>query len=275
MWRACRAGLFGLALLLIPPSLPAFSQGAELAPGSIARVVGQTGGRANVRSSPAIQSDNVVGALDVGTEATIQELGVGDQQAWLRVVAANGMAGWVHRSLLRLDPEATAASLQRSQQQAQPVVAAPQPAPEAAPVAPPPEPAADTGATAAEPAEPTLANDWTTEVPKLIGAITSCAEVPSIKPVVVTRAYYVDPNMAGVRMEDTAGRRWECLILRRGGYPIRYEPIAPGQRRMPGDGNPVFVLAPGEPPQDSCHKSDEIKDEPSGILLGWRVQVLC
>jgi hypothetical protein len=276
MLRACRAGLLGLALLLLTPALPLFGQTVELAPGSIAQVVGRPGGRANVRSSPAIADGNVIGSLPVGSSVTVQEVGSGDAQAWARVVAGSGIAGWVHRSLLALDRDATATALQEQQQ----------PASMPAPPAVPPEAAQPTAAAPAQPPQaapaPTsnasdaiLANDWTMMVPELMPAITSCAAIPAVQPVTITRAYKVQPNLAGVRMQDPAGRRWECLILRRGGYAIRYEPIGSGQRPMPGDGNPVFIMAPGEPPRDECHKSDEIRDPETDVLLGWRVQILC
>jgi hypothetical protein len=276
MRRAICASLMGLVLLVGAWGTPVSAQDEALSPGSIAQVVGRPGGRANVRSSPAIADGNVVGALPVGSAVTVQEVGSGEADQWVHVVAGSGMAGWVHHSLLALNRDATATALEEQKQPANMPEPPPQAEPAPAPAATADAPAATVSPPTAAPAgEPALTYDWTPLVPELMPAITSCADIPSIKPILVTRAYKLEQNLAGVRMEDPAGRRWECLILRRGGYPIRYEPIARGQRPMPGDGNPLFILAPGDPLNDKCHKSDELKDPATGMLLGWRVQLLC
>jgi hypothetical protein len=165
------------------------------------------------------------------------------------VTTPGGLEGWVAADLLRADETAPPPAAEPAAQPA----AAPEPAP-------PPDPVA---------AMPHL-DDWTRMVPKLLPAIDACLSIISLPPAVVTRVFEVEPDMAGIRMRDPTGRRFECLILRRGGYPIRYDPLGDRLRPMPGDGNPIFTRAPGPPPSDPCLETTPLLDPADGHTLGWR-----
>jgi hypothetical protein len=303
MGRVSLASSVMLALLVSAPLLAvAADSAAPLAVGTIAKVAGDTGGHVNVRTQPSVAEGVVTGKLDAGDTVTVEEVGGTLARPWYRIVAPTGEAGWVFGTLLQAATDAGTTAEPEDQTPDQPaspdtgstVAATPPAAPaaDAAAAAPPaPAPAASGTAAAKSAATPSaggaapttpvkpeaapIPNDWTHMVAKLMPAINSCGQVLAANPLVVTRLYILEPNLAGVRLADNTGRRWECLILQSGGYPIRYEPIAPGQRPLPGDGNPMFIVAPGTPQNDSCHRSDDLHDPKTGVLLGWRVQVLC
>ena len=265
---AAVAGAAWLAALLsmLAPAVRA-QEAALLVPGSEARVAANT--RVNLRSRPSIASGGVIGKLLPGDLVTITESSVVDGRVWYRVVVGegdgDGEQGWVAGNLLEgVDLAAPAA--------APPDLAEPPAAPRAA---------ASRAIAPAEQAEvpleplPPLENDWTVMLPELLASVDACAAVPSLQPVVITRVYRIEPNLVGVRMEDPVGRRTECIIQSSSIYPLRYEPLVAGLRPMPGDGNPRFIRVPGEPLNDQCHRSSEIRDARGETVIGWRVVDLC
>jgi hypothetical protein len=253
MRRALLAARLCLALVAVTP-VPAVAQAVgELQPGESARVAASPGSRVNVRSSPAITADNVVGQIDADAAVTVQGAERRGAYVWYRVTAAE-LTGWIRGDLLApLDREPAPA------QQTQPAM------PEQAtpPTASQPEPTA------------TAAEDWTRYVPGLLRPVDACINSLSMQPVTVTRVFQVEPDMAGVRLRDPTGRRWECLISRNGNYPIRLDPLGDRVRPMPGDGDPIFTRAPGTPPSDPCWQNDEIASPTGAAIIGWRSRKVC
>jgi hypothetical protein len=243
-----------LGLILAAATLPlsAAAQG-ELPVGSPARVAARPGVAVNVRAAPRIEAGNVVGQVTAGDAIVVGESSRQGAYVWYRVSTPGGLSGWIRGDLVAAAPSP-------------PAMATPEPAQPATPPPVPPAPVVPTDS---------IPNDWTRLVPELLPAIDSCIQIMSLPPITVTRVYEVQGGLAAVRMRDPTGRRWECVIQRTGGYPVRYEPIADRGREMPGDGNPIFTRAPGEPPQDACHRNAEVRDPTSGMLLGWRSEVLC
>jgi SH3-like domain-containing protein len=261
---AAVAGAAWLAALLsmAAPAVQA-QDAARLGPGSEARVAAST--RVNLRSRPSTAAGAVIGKLLPGDLVTITESSIVDGRAWYRVELGDGEQGWVAGTLLEgVDLAAPAAAPSAPTE-----LAAEPSAPSFRAIAP------------AEPAEappetlPPLESDWTTMLPGLLESVDACAAVPSLQPVVITRVYRIEPNLVGVRMEDPSGRRTECIIQSSSIYPLRYEPLVAGLRPMPGDGNPRFIRVPGEPLNDQCHRSDEIRDARGETVIGWRVRDLC
>jgi hypothetical protein len=261
---AAVAGAAWLAALLTTTSPAVQAQeAAPLAPGSEARVAAGT--RVNLRSRPSTATGGVIGKLLPGDIVTINEASVVDGRPWYRVELGDGEQGWVAGNLLEgVDLRAPAAAPPKpAEVAAEPSTPAVRAITPAAPVATAPE------------TLPPLENDWTTMLPGLLESVDACAAVPSLQPVVITRVYRIEPNLVGVRMEDPSGRRTECIIQSSSIYPLRYEPLVAGLRPMPGDGNPRFIRVPGEPLNDQCHRSDEVRDARGETVIGWRVRDLC
>jgi hypothetical protein len=246
-WRSAIAA--ATLLLATGPAI------AAPAAGSSVEIRAASGGNVNVRRTPEVAPANVVGRAPAGTPATVTESATRGAHTWYRLrIDTLGLEGWVRGDLV----VETAA----------------------------PAPADDGGATlaavpgaarppdAAAPPSPG-SNDWTRYIPALLPAIDSCLDFVTVKPAVVTRVYELERGMAGVRLRDRPGRRWECLIARAGGTPFRQEPLADRVRPLPGDGDPIFTRAPGEPPDDPCWRNEEMVDPASGTLLGWRSYKIC
>jgi hypothetical protein len=226
---------------------------AEMQRGGAARVAAAPGSRVNVRSGPEIAPGNVVGQVGADAAVTVQAAERRGAYVWYEVMTAEGLTGWIRGDLLA------------------PVDPGPPDEPETA-ATPPPAPAPVPPPT---PPTPASSEDWTRFVPELLHPIDACVRSLSIQEATITRVFQVEPDMVGVRLHDRTGRRWECLITRRSNYPLRLDPLGDRIRPMPGDGNPIFTRAPGEPPSDPCLKTDELKDPASGELLGWRSWKTC
>jgi len=251
-----RRALFAARLCLVLAAAAPVSAGAqavdELLPGEAARVAASPGSRVNVRSSPAVAADNVLGQVDADAAVTVQGAERRGAYVWYQVTTPTDLTGWIRGDLL--------APLDRD------------PLPPVQPATP--EPPAQQAAP--EPAPPvTAADDWTRYVPDLLRPVDACINSLSMQPVTVTRVFQVEPDMAGVRLRDPTGRRWECLISRNGNYPIRLDPLADRVRPMPGDGDPIFTRAPGTPPDDPCWSSEEIASPSGGAIIGWRSRKVC
>jgi hypothetical protein len=266
---AALAGLTCLSVLISMPAPAAVAQdGATGAAGGGGRVAADT--RVNLRDAPSVDTGAVIGKLLPGDPVTIAGSTTTAGRVWYRVSTADGSEGWVAGSLIEVTAPPEAPAPEGVTADAAPAKPEPDPAP--ALPKPEPEPAV---AAAASPAEPPLTHDWTKLIPKLLSSVDACAAVPSLQPVLITRVYEIEPNLVGVRMEDPAGRRFECLIQSTSIYPMRYEPLVAGLRPMPGDGNPSFIRIPGEPLNDECHRSDEVHDAKGETVIGWRVRDLC
>jgi hypothetical protein len=249
-------GWLGLTLLAAAPlpwAVALAQSAAEMQRGEAARVAAAPGSRVNVRSGPEIESGNVVGQVGADAAVTVEGAERRGAHVWYEVTTAEGLTGWIRGDLLEpLDP-----------------------GPSDEPIAPP-APASVPSPPAAAPAPgPAATEDWTRFVPELLHPIDACIRSLSIQEATITRVFQVEPDMVGVRLHDRTGRRWECLITRRSNYPLRLDPLGDRIRPMPGDGNPIFTRAPGEPPSDPCLKTDELKDPASGELLGWRSWKTC
>ncbi|MFO1071074.1 MAG: SH3 domain-containing protein [Geminicoccaceae bacterium] len=249
MKRPLLARLALSAFLLAASGIGAPVPAAGLAAGSPAEVAVSGGSRANLRAEPRVANGNIVGKLATGDAVTVLEATTANGRDWYRVRTTDGQEGWIAADLVRAGEA--------------PPAPAPEPAPQPAPT-PPAEPAMEPSV------EMPHLDDWTRMVPRLLPAIDACLDIVSLPPAVVTRVFEVEPDMAGIRMRDPTGRRFECLILRRGGYPIRYDPLGDRLRPMPGDGNPIFTRAPGPAPTDPCLDTTPLLDPADGHTLGWR-----
>ena len=251
MRRASIAGWLSLALLgsTLQLATAAVAQAVdEILPGESARVVAAPGGRVNVRSAPVIEAGNVSGQVEADGLVTIQGAQRRGSYVWYQVTTAAELTGWIRGDLLEPQDRDLPATVE-----------APAPAPEALPT----------------PAAPVVTDDWSRYIPTLLQPIDACLRSLSLQPVILTRVFQVEPDMVGVRLRDPSGRRWECLITRDGNYPIRLDPLGDRIRPMPGDGDPLFIRAPGVAPSDPCLRTEEMADPASGALLGWRAYKTC
>lgn len=259
MKRSVPAAWLGLALLLsapVPVGQAVAQATAEMRAGDSARVATKPGSRVNVRSGPST-GETVAGYALADSVVAINGSQRQGDHVWYDVTIADGVRGWIRGDMLE-----RTRSPARTAQQPTPSPAAPAPPRASAEAAP-------------SPAQQPPADDWVRFVPTLLPQVDACLGSLSLQPVVVTRVFRVEPDMVGVRLRDPSDRRWECLILKNGNYPIRLDPLGDRVRPMPGDGNPTFIRAPGEAPSDPCLLVDEIDEPATGELLGWRAFRTC
>jgi hypothetical protein len=111
--------------------------------------------------------------------------------------------------------------------------------------------------------------DWSRELMFLMPAILACLdEVSPAEGAVVTSAVPRRMGMAGVRLRDAEGKRWQCIASLSTGKAGRMDEMPEGLE-IPGDGDPLFTPARSKPPEGVCWERREIVDPASGERLGW------
>lgn len=211
--------------------------------------------RVNVRATPQIAADNIVGAAAAGTEVRVVGVERSGQQVWYRVRALDGsFEGWIRGDLLGLRPEEPT-SARPDGEAASTQVAAPAP----------PSP----------PVRPRPANDWSANLRELLPAIDSCIGHSSAPPVVTLKARMLPLDMVEVLLRDAAGRYWSCIIDRHGGTPIAWNPVTGPAAMGAGEPNPQFYRQAGAPAADRCHDLEPVRDERDGTLVGTLVYDVC
>jgi hypothetical protein len=74
----------------------------------------------------------------------------------------------------------------------------------------------------------------------------------------VTKAWPMNYGMVGVRTRNGAGGWFACIAPAAGGAPDRFEPLAAGARRLPGEGAVLFSPAPQAPPAGACYRHERV-----------------
>lgn len=115
---------------------------------------------------------------------------------------------------------------------------------------------------------------WAADLAQLIPAIDACLARVSSRPGRVTQASFVEDNQVAVRVREADGGRYACAVAATGAGPVVYEPIFESDR-LPGEGDPEFVRAPGTAPRaGNCRTVTEAM-APTGESLGWLLRRTC
>lgn len=240
------AGMFALAAEAAPVA-------AVLDVGARAVVRASPGSRVNVRAEPRVAPGNVVGKAAPGTEVSVLAAEQRGAHVWYRVRdARGGFEGWIRGDLL--EPEA---------------------APESVPEPDAGRQQAALGGVVAPPARTRRPREgWVASLEKLIPAIDGCVAQASAPPVVTLKVRELPLGLVEVLLEDASQRYWSCVIDRKGGTPLTWNPVpgpaALGTRRP----DPVFYRQ-AAPTPDDCHDVEELRDERDGTLIGALVYDLC
>lgn len=113
------------------------------------------------------------------------------------------------------------------------------------------------------------ANAWANGLVDLLAPIDACLGRSRRPASQVTHAYPLNPQEVSVRLLDSDGGRYECIVARSGGGVRYFEPIGDSDV-LSGERDPLFTRAPEEPPSAPCLKSEEA---PGGI--GWLTRRVC
>ncbi|MBY0447602.1 MAG: hypothetical protein K2P95_02840, partial [Hyphomonadaceae bacterium] len=112
-------------------------------------------------------------------------------------------------------------------------------------------------------------NAWANGLVDLLAPIDACLGRSRRPASQVTHAYPLNPQEVSVRLLDSDGGRYECIVARSGGGVRYFEPIGDSDV-LSGERDPLFTRAPEEPPAAPCLKSEEA---PGGI--GWLTRRVC
>lgn len=265
---ACLA--IGLATIPGFGPFAGIARAQSIAIGGGAEVAAASDRRVNVRSSPEVQSGNIVASASGGDRLRVLEAAERGAFTWYRVESLAGSApafqGWIRGDLLR------------RAELAQPVQAAPeQTLPELLAetsngrAEPPP------GTATVEPVPYSQRTDWSRDILRLYPAITGCVSVNSAPPVTVLRAVIRNRGLAEVIMSDSAGRRWDCVITDNGGTPIRYDPLSGAVYIRDRLGSEPYFQAEEERPRldPNCYRFERVIDPTTEAHLGWLYYRTC
>ncbi len=237
-----------LALLIAAPLAGA----QDASPPGEAIVAVRPGSRVNMRSEPEVRPGNIVGKAESGARVEILGSRKRGRYVWYRVRDPDGgETGWIRGDLLKLLPPP-------STREAEGESSSPPPAPPSRP-----------------PKKIRPALDWSKQLAVVLPAIRGCLEQSSAPPGVILSARPLPFDVVDVVLRDAAGRVWRCVGPRKGGLPIRYDPLGPTQADLLGTPNPEFYMESEPPPPDSCHELEEARDPATGTRLGMLRYDIC
>lgn len=111
------------------------------------------------------------------------------------------------------------------------------------------------------------ADDWSRALPELGPAVLRCAFDGGVVTEGVSKAWPMNRGKAGVRLVDSGGDRFDCLVDLGSGDIESVKPV-PASDRLPGEDQPRW-LPPGESrPVLHCGRVDRIEAE-GGMVTGW------
>ena len=125
----------------------------------------------------------------------------------------------------------------------------------------------DLGGAPAFDASTKAAEDWSRLLPDLATAVTRCAFDGGVATEAVTKAWPMNKGMAGVRLRDSSGARFDCSIDLGQGDIESVQPVAEGDA-LPGEGSPLWLPAGGTPPVLHCGRVERVLSA-DGLVTGW------
>ena len=112
------------------------------------------------------------------------------------------------------------------------------------------------------------ADSWPRFLFNLMPAIRACLERTDGSSKWVTKAWPMSKGMAGVRMGNPHGDKWECIAEQASGDIQRFKPLPPNTPRLPGEGMVIFTPENKVPPAGECYEHERVLDA-NGNLEGW------
>ena len=109
-------------------------------------------------------------------------------------------------------------------------------------------------------------SDWSRRLPDLSGAVQRCVLDGGVATDVVTSAWPTNRGRAIVRLRDTGGDRFDCLVDLGTGAIEDVAPVAAGEMQ-PGEGMPLWLPDRDAPPVLDCGRVERVPaGSPGGIL---------
>ena len=112
------------------------------------------------------------------------------------------------------------------------------------------------------------ATDWSRRLPELSGAVQRCVLDGGVATDVVTAAWPMNRGKAGVRLRDTGGDRFDCVVDLETGAIEDVRPVA-ADDAMPGEGMPLWLPAREPPPVLHCGRVERVPDDQDGGTLHY------
>ncbi len=112
------------------------------------------------------------------------------------------------------------------------------------------------------------ASDWSHLLPELSGAVERCVRDGGVATDVVTQAWPMDNGRAGVRLRDTGGDRFDCVVDLETGAIEDVQPVAAGETR-PGEGMPLWIPDREPPPLLRCGRVERVPADQDGGTLHY------
>jgi invasion protein IalB/uncharacterized membrane protein len=110
--------------------------------------------------------------------------------------------------------------------------------------------------------------DWARPLLMLMPAINAClARTPGPSPY-VTKAWQLNPTMAGVRTRGGDGSWFGCIASLDGSVVDRFEMLPRNDLPLPGENLTLFTPAGGTPRSGNCWEHERVLDA-AGTLLGY------
>ena len=112
------------------------------------------------------------------------------------------------------------------------------------------------------------ATDWSRLLPELSGAVQRCVLDGGVATDVVTAAWPMNRGKAGVRLRDTGGDRFDCVVDLETGAIDDVKPVA-ADDTMPGEGSPLWLPERGTPPVLHCGRVERVPADQDGGYLHY------
>lgn len=112
------------------------------------------------------------------------------------------------------------------------------------------------------------ASDWSRLLPELSGAVQRCMLDGGVATDVVTTAWPMNRGKAGVRLRDTGGDRFDCVVDLETGVIEDVQPVA-ADDTMPGEGLPLWLPEREVPPVLHCGRVERVPAGQDGGLLHY------
>lgn len=110
------------------------------------------------------------------------------------------------------------------------------------------------------------ASDWSRRLPELSEVVRRCVRDAGVDTEAVTTAWPINRGKAGVRLRDSGGDRFDCLVDLATGAIEDVRPVATADV-SPGEGRPVWIPVRDPPPVLSCGRVErESTEEERGYL---------
>ena len=117
-------------------------------------------------------------------------------------------------------------------------------------------------------------SDWAHSLREMMPAIQICLHSVSGNDITVTKAWPAGGGRIGVRIRGRDGSGFDCRALPDGSKFESLSGLPSFAEKLPGEGEPTFVPAPGSPKMDKCLRYERVLGG-LGETLGWLVYRTC